>query len=248
MFFQSRHLVSRLESETEKWRWDNRRHPYPGDPAEALKRIKLPADVIAPMLRTAMTSQDPWVRLQATDVLCDAAERPGAPDPVLTELLLGALQDRESLIRIRAAEGLACLDDNSRRKAVDILLGQLRRPDRLEQLVAAIGLARFAKEGQASVRILTDRFRGGRRGGRIGTRGGTAGRRYPHRDGTWRRRIVADACNSRASGRSRPGRPPTAIPTLLALAERRAPVRPGESDWQAELRLATALERRMHGQ
>ena len=39
-----------------------------GDPAKALKQFKLPADVIAPMLRTAMTSQDPWVRQQATDV------------------------------------------------------------------------------------------------------------------------------------------------------------------------------------
>ena len=159
VFLRTKHLVGRLESETEKWQWDNRREPYDGDPAKALKQFKLAADVIAPMLRTAMTSPDPWVRLQATDVLCDAAERSGAPVPASTELLLAALQDRESLIRMRAAEGLACLDDNTRRKAVDILAGQLRRPDRLGQLVAAIGLSRFAKEGEAPVTMLTDRIR-----------------------------------------------------------------------------------------
>ena len=82
-------------------------------------------------------------------------------DPVSTELLLAALQDREGLIRIRAPDGLARLDDNTRRKAIDVLVGQLRQPDRLGQLVAAIGLSRFGKEGQASVTVLTDRFREG---------------------------------------------------------------------------------------
>ena len=56
---------------------------YEGDPAKALKQFKLAADVIAPMLRTAMTSENPWVRLQATDVLCDAAERSGDSGPGL---------------------------------------------------------------------------------------------------------------------------------------------------------------------
>jgi hypothetical protein len=161
VFVRSKYLVSRLESETEKWLWDNRRDPYPGNPAKALKQIKLPADVIAPMLRTAMANQDAWVRLQATDVLCDAVERAGASDPVSTELLLAALHDREGLIRIRVPEALARLDDDTRGKAVDVLVGQLRRPDRLGQLVAAIGLSRFGKEGQAYATVLTDRFRGG---------------------------------------------------------------------------------------
>ena len=58
-------------------------------------------------------------------------------------------------------EVLARLDANTRRKAVDILAGQLRRPDCLGQLVAAIGLSRFGKEGKASATILTDRFREG---------------------------------------------------------------------------------------
>jgi HEAT repeat protein len=323
LYVRSKHLVSRLESETEKWLWDNRRDPYPGNPAKALKQIKLPADVIAPMLRTAMASQDPWVRLQATDVLCDAAERSGASDPVSTELLLAALQDREGLIRIRVPEALARLDDNTRRKAVDILVGQLRRPDRLGQLVAAIGLSQFGKEGQASAKVLTDRFRGGDVASRLwdlyllGKIGPAAILSVPDvvREMTSpdaEKRVVLFVSNfwlihtwhcveldrilnsseiilksfnlcelgAVVVGRIGPEaerqavdilvgmirgddeslraraiaalgslgpRAPTAIPTLLALAERKAPVRPGESDWQAELRLAKALERASTG-
>jgi HEAT repeat protein len=319
VFLRSKHLVSRLESETEKWLWDNRRDPYPGNPAKALKQIKLPADVIAPMLLTAMASQDPWVRLQATDVLCDAAERSGASDPVSTELLLAALQDREGLIRIRAPEALARLDDNTRRKAVDVLVGQLRRPDRLGQLVAAIGLSRFAKEGQASDTVLTDRFRGGDVASRLwdlyllGKIGPAAILSVPDvvREMTSpdvEKRVVLfvnnfwliqtwhceelgrildssetiqksfNSCELGAVVLGRIGpeaerqavellvgmihgddeslraraiaalgslgpRALTAIPTLLALAERRAPAGPGESGEQAEIRLAKALER-----
>jgi HEAT repeat protein len=319
IFVRSKHLARRLESETEKWGWDHRREPYQVDPAKALKQLKLPTDVIAPMLRTAMTSQDPWVRLRASDVLCDAADRSGASDPVAAELLLAALQDQECLIRIRAPDGLARLDDSTRRKAIDVLAGQLRQPDRLGQLVAAIGLSRFGDEGQGSATVLTDRFRGDDVASRLwelyllGRTGRAAMRSIPivvsemtSPDAEKRAVLFANSfwfipawhstelervldpweiilrsfnsCELGAVVLGRIGpegerqavdlligmvrgddeslrtraiaalgslgpRAPAAIPTLLALAERRAPARPGETDFHAELRLVTALER-----
>ncbi len=105
-----RPLVERLESETEESRWQNRWDPLQVNPAEALKQMHLPPAVIAPLLRKAMASKEPWIRLQAIDVLRDAAERPGPPAPTLAELLLAALQDEELMVRVRVAEAIAHLD------------------------------------------------------------------------------------------------------------------------------------------
>jgi HEAT repeat protein len=267
-----------------------------------------------------MASPEPWIRLQAADVLCDAAARLSPPAPALNELLLAALQDREALIRTRALEALALLDSDTRRKAVPILLGQLRRPDRPGQLLAAIGLSRFGQEGQASVTILTDRLRGGELASRLADlyllgRIGPAAmasvpaivREMTARDAEHNGPFVADGfspsqnawhhveldrlvdsfertqtpsslCELGAVVLGRLGpeverqavdvlvgmvhdddessrtravaalgalgpRASAAIPTLLALAERKAPARPGESDVQGEFRLTKALER-----
>jgi len=154
-------LVGNLEAVSERERFEDRRNPFGFDPAEALKRIKLPGSVIAPLLRKAMASQDPWVRLQATEVLCDAAGRPGPPSPVLATLLLAALQDREAAIRVLAPEGLAGLDEKTRQRAVAVLLQRLRGQDRPARLLATMGLARFGPEGQAAVATLADRLQGG---------------------------------------------------------------------------------------
>jgi HEAT repeat protein len=154
-----RALVSRLESETEEMRRQNRRDPHQVNPASTLKRIKPSASFIAPLLRKAMASEEPWVRLQAADVLCDVAGRSGTTDPTLAELLLAALQDRQPAIRMHAPEALAHLEADARRKAVVVLLEQLRGPDRPAQFLAAIGLARFGQKAQAAVAILTDRLR-----------------------------------------------------------------------------------------
>ncbi len=157
-----RPLVELLEAETEQPQYNTAVYPFPlpiPRPAEALKRIKAPAAVLAPLLRKAMGSPHRWMRLQATEVLCDAAGRPGPPAPDLAPLLLAALQDPELAIRMGTPEALAHLDADARRKAIAILLDRLRQPDRPAQLLATVGLARFDPEGQAAVAILADRLR-----------------------------------------------------------------------------------------
>ena len=161
-------LIEKLETETENSRFENRWSFRPQlDPATSLKRIKLSPATIAPLLSKAMASKERWVRLKATEVLCDAAGRPGPPSPVLDQLLLATLQDGEPAIRVLAPEALARLDSETRRKAVAILQEQLRQPDRFGQLLAAIGLSHLGEEGQASVTILTDRLWDGEVKGRL---------------------------------------------------------------------------------
>ena len=154
-------LIARLETESEHSRWMNRWDSWQLHPAESLKRIKLPASAIAPRLRKAMASRDRWVRLQATEILCDAAGRPGPTVPALASLLLAALRDGEAKVRTRAAEGLARLDADTRRRAVAVLLEGLRGSDRLAQSFAVIGLAGFDPEAEPAVTILADRLRDG---------------------------------------------------------------------------------------
>lgn len=157
-----RPLVAMLEEETEEPHYDTVFYVPPPPirrAGDALKRIKPPAAVVAPMLRAAMASPHPWTRLQATEVLCDAAGRPGPPAPDLAPMLLAALRDREPAIRMPVPEALARLDADARQKAVAILLEQLREPDRPTQLLAAVGLARFDPEGRAAAAVLADRLR-----------------------------------------------------------------------------------------
>jgi HEAT repeat protein len=154
-------LVAELEVQTELSRHQNRWDYEQVYPAQALKRMKLPAAVIAPLLRKAMASKDSWIRLQATLVLCDAAGRPGPPDSILPSLLLSALQDQEASVRMQTPEALARLDVATRRQAVTILLGQLRGTEPFAQFLATIGLARFDPEGGEAVAILADRLQSG---------------------------------------------------------------------------------------
>jgi HEAT repeat protein len=154
-------LVGQLEVKTAESRdgdrWDYHHQVYP---AQTLKNMKLPAATIAPMLRKAMASPDTFIRSGATLVLCDAAGRPGPPAPILTELLLVALQDRDNLIRVQVPEALARLDGKTRRRAVAILLNQLRQPGRPSQLLATNGLAYFDPEAAEAFTILADRLKG----------------------------------------------------------------------------------------
>ncbi|WP_309384048.1 HEAT repeat domain-containing protein [Paludisphaera borealis] len=158
-----RALVERLESDDEMMRVRERWRARKVDPARSLNRIKPPASLIAPLLRNAMASPSPWVRLQAKDVLLDAAKRPGREDPTLEVMLLAALQDREPAIRMYVPDALAGLGADARGKAVATLLDQLRRPDRLEQLLASVGLSHFHAEASPAVTILSDRLREGDR-------------------------------------------------------------------------------------
>ena len=151
-------LIGELEDLTARSRQEDHWRQEQVHPAQALKRMKLPAAVIAPLLRKAMASEDRWVRLQATVVLCDAAGRPGPPDPTLAALLLAALQDDDAVVRGLAPEALVRLDGKTRRRAVALLLEQLRGPDRESQFLATIGLARFGEEGREAVAILADRL------------------------------------------------------------------------------------------
>jgi HEAT repeat protein len=56
-------LVGELEVQTEQWQMDHRWNPRQIHPAPALKRMKLAPAIIAPLLRKAMASQEPSVRL-----------------------------------------------------------------------------------------------------------------------------------------------------------------------------------------
>lgn len=161
-------LVRHLETETLQSRGRDRRSPNQVDPAQALKRLQLPAATIAPQLRTAMASPDRLIRSRALDVLADAAGRPGSPpDPALVALLLAGLADTNPKNRLTAAEGLARLDAVARRRGVAILVEQLRGPDRPMALVAAINLARFDPEGRAGAAVLADRLDAGDRATRL---------------------------------------------------------------------------------
>ena len=152
-------LINHLETETRQARRENRRMPDQVDPARSLKRFGLPASVLAPRLKTAMASPDDLIRSRAVSVLADAANRAGNPsDPTLVALLLSALDDANPENRLTAAGALARLDGVARRRAVALLLGQIRGSDRIWGLLATVNLARFDPEGAAAASLLADRL------------------------------------------------------------------------------------------
>jgi HEAT repeat protein len=156
-----RALIDQLESESEEEWFQSRRDFRHINVVASLKRINVRAPKLARLLVKAMASNDRWVRLRATEVLCDAAGRPGPADQGVARLLLQALRDTEARIRIPAAEALVGLDPATRRQAVAVLLGQLRDSEPPRAFEAVLGLALFDPEANEAVTILTDRLEKG---------------------------------------------------------------------------------------
>ena len=156
-------LIELLEIETAEVAFGNSRGFRHGSrlyPAEVLKRFQFPLPVIAARLAPALVSPDAYVRAQALAVLLDAAGPPGAavtPEPVIA-LLLALLADVDPRNRLRAAEILARLAPDARRRAGAVLLGQLGDPPDCWALLATVSLARFEPEARTAAAILAGRL------------------------------------------------------------------------------------------
>ena len=99
-----RALVGQLETESEKSWFESRNHPQQINVVASLRRIKVPAPTLAALLVKAMASKDRFVRLRATEVLCDAAGQPGPTDQGVARLSAQALRDEEARIRTLSVE------------------------------------------------------------------------------------------------------------------------------------------------
>ena len=102
-----------------------------------------------------------WITSQAADVLADVAERPGPAAIDIAAASAGVPPAQKLDDPLRVAEVLAHLDGETRRKAIAILLEQLREPDPTSQLLAATALKRFGPEAREAVEILGGRVESG---------------------------------------------------------------------------------------
>ena len=139
------------------------------DPCQALERIKPTVSTLAPLLANAMSSPDPWIRLKAAKLIREAIQWSGGPTPNVSPLLLTALRDEDSNVRLVFIGDLERFDDETRRAAAAILLQRLQLPDPPELLEAAVALAPLGREAEPPARILADRLQKGDLADRLGT-------------------------------------------------------------------------------
>ncbi len=164
-------LVKQVEVETSqslRWRWQGDFYQRV-EPSKALERIKPTASTLAPLLGNAMSNPDPWIRLRAATLLREAIRRSGAPTPNVSPLLLKALRDEDSSLRLLFIDDLVKFDDETRRAAVAILLQRLQSPEPPDVLEATVALASFGPEAEPAVKILADRLQKGDLADRLGT-------------------------------------------------------------------------------
>ena len=156
-------LVKQVEVETQqslRWRFHDdfdRRV----DPCKALQRIKPTASTLAPLLASAMSNPDPWIRLRAATLIREAIGWSGGPSPNVSPLLLKALRDEDSNVRLLFIDDLVKYDGETRRAAIAILLQRLQSPDPPDVLEATVALAPLGREAAPAAQIHADRLQKG---------------------------------------------------------------------------------------
>ncbi len=165
-------LVSQVDVEdfhSPRWQWQGSFYMRV-EPAVALDRIKPTASTLGPLLgKSALTNPDPWIRQRAATLLHDAIQWSGGPTPDLSPLLLATLHDKEPGIRLIVVDDLARLDDETRRRAVAILLQRLRSSEPPDRLEATVGLARFGSIAEPAVKILANPLESSNLADRLGS-------------------------------------------------------------------------------
>ena len=164
-------LAKQVEVETpQSLRWRSLLDFYRRvDPCKALERIKPTASTLAPLLAKAMSNPDPWIRLRAAKLIHEAILWSGGPTPNVSPLLLKALRDEDSKVRLIFINDLVKFDEETRRAAAAILLQRLQRPDPPDVLEATVALAPLGRDAEPAAKILADRLQKGDLADRRGT-------------------------------------------------------------------------------
>ncbi len=164
-------LAKQVEVETsQSLRWRSLLDFYRRvDPCKALERIKPTAGALAPLLASAMSNPDPWIRLRAAKLIHEAILWSGGPTPNVSPLLLTALRDEDSKVRLVFIDDLVKFDAETRRAAVAILLQRLQSPDPPDVLEATVALAPLGRDAEPAAKILADRLQKGDLADRRGT-------------------------------------------------------------------------------
>jgi HEAT repeat protein len=165
-------LSKQVEVETqESLRWRLQGDFYQRvEPSKALERIKPTASTLAPLLASAMSNPDPWIRLRAASLIREAIRWSAGPTPNVSPLLLLAtLRDTEPTLRLFFIDDLATFDDKTKRAAVAILIERLQSREPPDALEATVALARFGPEAEPAAKILADRLKQGDLAARLRT-------------------------------------------------------------------------------